>query len=154
MWVNCSMLNFVSGRDLLVHPVTEEGARGVTAYLPGSGEVCRVLSAKSFKITDLQWLEFVIIWPDLALKLCLKHVLYRVFSFLRYLLYYLIFLPLQVWYDVNTFQKHSGAQNLYIPVTMSSVCVFSLYSKWIRFFFVCVCVNKCLITCKLCFCLA
>jgi hypothetical protein len=29
----------VSGRDLLVHPVTEEGARGVTAYLPGKGEV-------------------------------------------------------------------------------------------------------------------
>lgn len=33
-----------SGRDLLVHPVTEEGARGVTAYLPGSGEVCGFLS--------------------------------------------------------------------------------------------------------------
>ncbi len=28
-----------AGRDLLVHPVTEEGARGVTAYLPGKDEV-------------------------------------------------------------------------------------------------------------------
>jgi len=27
------------GRDLLVHPVTEEGSRGVTAYLPGAEEV-------------------------------------------------------------------------------------------------------------------
>ncbi|KAA0709548.1 Neutral alpha-glucosidase AB [Triplophysa tibetana] len=58
---------FLLGRDLLVHPVTEEGARGVTAYLPGAGEV---------------------------------------------------------WYDVHTFQKHSGAQNLYIPVTLSSIPVF------------------------------
>uniref|UniRef100_A0A8C4ELN4 Glucosidase II alpha subunit b n=1 Tax=Dicentrarchus labrax TaxID=13489 RepID=A0A8C4ELN4_DICLA len=53
--------------DLLVHPVTEEGARGVTAYLPGKDEV---------------------------------------------------------WFDVHTFQKHNGAQNLYIPVTMSSIPVF------------------------------
>uniref|UniRef100_A0A8C2XB07 Glucosidase II alpha subunit n=1 Tax=Cyclopterus lumpus TaxID=8103 RepID=A0A8C2XB07_CYCLU len=30
---------FLIGRDLLVHPVTEEGARGVTAYLPGKDEV-------------------------------------------------------------------------------------------------------------------
>uniref|UniRef100_A0A8B9REY1 Glucosidase, alpha; neutral AB n=1 Tax=Astyanax mexicanus TaxID=7994 RepID=A0A8B9REY1_ASTMX len=29
-----------------------------------------------------------------------------------------------VWYDVHTFQKHNGAQNLYIPVTMSSIPVF------------------------------
>ncbi|XP_056135178.1 neutral alpha-glucosidase AB isoform X4 [Lampris incognitus] len=58
---------FLIGRDLLVHPVTEEGARGVTAYLPGKGEV---------------------------------------------------------WFDVHTFQKHNGAQNLYIPVTMSSIPVF------------------------------
>ncbi|KAG7464514.1 hypothetical protein MATL_G00166420 [Megalops atlanticus] len=58
---------FLLGRDLLVHPVTDEGARGVTAYLPGSTEV---------------------------------------------------------WYDVHTFQKHNGAQNLYIPVTMSSIPVF------------------------------
>lgn len=58
---------FLIGRDLLVHPVTEEGARGVTAYLPGKEEV---------------------------------------------------------WFDVNTFQKHNGAQNLYIPVTMSSIPVF------------------------------
>lgn len=29
----------------------------------------------------------------------------------------------QVWFDVHTFQKHNGAQNLYIPVTMSSVSV-------------------------------
>lgn len=28
-----------AGRDLLVHPVTEEGATGVTAYLPGKDEV-------------------------------------------------------------------------------------------------------------------
>lgn len=27
------------GKDLLVHPVTDEGATGVTAYLPGKGEV-------------------------------------------------------------------------------------------------------------------
>ncbi|KAJ4946512.1 hypothetical protein JOQ06_024178 [Pogonophryne albipinna] len=58
---------FLIGRDLLVHPVTEEGARGVTAYLPGKD---------------------------------------------------------QVWFDVHTFQKHNGAQNLYIPVTMSSIPVF------------------------------
>ncbi|XP_030224716.1 neutral alpha-glucosidase AB isoform X3 [Gadus morhua] len=58
---------FLLGRDLLVHPVTEEGARGVTAYLPGKGEV---------------------------------------------------------WFDVHTFQKHNGAQDLYIPVTMSSIPVF------------------------------
>lgn len=31
--------NSASGRDLLVHPVVEEGARGVTAYLPGKDEV-------------------------------------------------------------------------------------------------------------------
>uniref|UniRef100_A0A8C1KJB0 Glucosidase, alpha; neutral AB n=2 Tax=Cyprinus carpio TaxID=7962 RepID=A0A8C1KJB0_CYPCA len=29
-----------------------------------------------------------------------------------------------VWYDVHTFQKHNGAQNLYIPVTLSSIPVF------------------------------
>ncbi|XP_069036386.1 neutral alpha-glucosidase AB isoform X2 [Lepisosteus oculatus] len=58
---------FLLGRDLLVHPVTDEGARGVTAYLPGKG---------------------------------------------------------QVWYDVHTFQKHSGGQHLYIPVTLSSIPVF------------------------------
>uniref|UniRef100_A0A673WYI1 Glucosidase II alpha subunit n=1 Tax=Salmo trutta TaxID=8032 RepID=A0A673WYI1_SALTR len=58
---------FLLGRDLLVHPVTEEGASGVTAYLPGKGEV---------------------------------------------------------WFDVHTFQKHNGAQNLYIPVTISSIPVF------------------------------
>ncbi|XP_076015650.1 neutral alpha-glucosidase AB isoform X3 [Genypterus blacodes] len=58
---------FLIGKDLLVHPVTEEGARGVTAYLPGKDEV---------------------------------------------------------WFDVHTFQKHNGAQNLYIPVTMSSIPVF------------------------------
>uniref|UniRef100_A0A3Q3EL20 Glucosidase II alpha subunit b n=1 Tax=Labrus bergylta TaxID=56723 RepID=A0A3Q3EL20_9LABR len=29
-----------------------------------------------------------------------------------------------VWFDVHTFQKHNGAQNLYIPVTMSSIPVF------------------------------
>ncbi|XP_061644633.1 neutral alpha-glucosidase AB isoform X1 [Phyllopteryx taeniolatus] len=58
---------FLIGRDLLVHPVTEEGATGVTAYLPGKEEV---------------------------------------------------------WFDVNTFQKHNGGQNLYIPVTMRSIPVF------------------------------
>uniref|UniRef100_A0A8C7Z8X6 Glucosidase II alpha subunit b n=1 Tax=Oryzias sinensis TaxID=183150 RepID=A0A8C7Z8X6_9TELE len=30
---------FLIGQNLLVHPVTEEGARGVTAYLPGKEEV-------------------------------------------------------------------------------------------------------------------
>uniref|UniRef100_A0AAQ5ZFN6 Glycoside hydrolase family 31 N-terminal domain-containing protein n=1 Tax=Amphiprion ocellaris TaxID=80972 RepID=A0AAQ5ZFN6_AMPOC len=59
--------NSAAGRDLLVHPVTEEGARGVTAYLPGKDTV---------------------------------------------------------WFDIHTFQKHNGAQNLYIPVTMSSIPVF------------------------------
>uniref|UniRef100_A0A4W4GGK4 Neutral alpha-glucosidase AB n=1 Tax=Electrophorus electricus TaxID=8005 RepID=A0A4W4GGK4_ELEEL len=58
---------YLIGKDLLVHPVTDEGAKGVTAYLPGKGEI---------------------------------------------------------WYDVHTFQKHKGAQNLYIPVTMSSIPVF------------------------------
>ncbi|XP_068596792.1 neutral alpha-glucosidase AB [Brachionichthys hirsutus] len=58
---------FLIGRDLLVHPVTEEGSRGLTAYLPGKDAV---------------------------------------------------------WFDVHTFQKHNGAQNLYIPVTMSSIPVF------------------------------
>ncbi|XP_054648426.1 neutral alpha-glucosidase AB isoform X2 [Dunckerocampus dactyliophorus] len=58
---------FLIGGDLLVHPVTEEGATGVTAYLPGKEEV---------------------------------------------------------WFDVHTFQRHNGAQNLYIPVTMSSIPVF------------------------------
>lgn len=33
-WFKCA-----AGRDLLVHPVTEEGATGVTAYLPGKDEV-------------------------------------------------------------------------------------------------------------------
>lgn len=27
------------GKDLLVHPVTDEGAKNVTAYLPGKHEV-------------------------------------------------------------------------------------------------------------------
>ncbi|XP_066514405.1 neutral alpha-glucosidase AB isoform X2 [Hoplias malabaricus] len=58
---------YLLGRDLLVHPVTDEGAKGVTVYFPGKREV---------------------------------------------------------WYDVHTFQKHKGAQNLYIPVTMSSIPVF------------------------------
>uniref|UniRef100_A0A3B3CK28 Glucosidase II alpha subunit b n=2 Tax=Oryzias melastigma TaxID=30732 RepID=A0A3B3CK28_ORYME len=58
---------FLIGQNLLVHPVTEEGSRGVTAYLPGKEEV---------------------------------------------------------WFDIHTFQKHNGAQNLYIPVTMSSIPVF------------------------------
>uniref|UniRef100_A0A8C7JQD0 Glucosidase II alpha subunit a n=1 Tax=Oncorhynchus kisutch TaxID=8019 RepID=A0A8C7JQD0_ONCKI len=58
---------FLIGRDLLVHPVTDERSSGVTAYLPGNGEV---------------------------------------------------------WYDVHTFQRHDGAQNLSIPVTMSSIPVF------------------------------
>ncbi|XP_067293753.1 neutral alpha-glucosidase AB isoform X2 [Pseudorasbora parva] len=30
---------YLIGKDLLVHPVTDEGARGVTAYLPGKEEV-------------------------------------------------------------------------------------------------------------------
>ncbi|XP_053473680.1 neutral alpha-glucosidase AB-like isoform X1 [Ictalurus furcatus] len=58
---------YLIGKDLLVHPVTDEGAKSVTAYLPGKGEV---------------------------------------------------------WYDVHTFHKHEGAQNLHIPVTMSSIPVF------------------------------
>lgn len=30
---------YFTGKDLLVHPVTEEGATSVTAYLPGKDEV-------------------------------------------------------------------------------------------------------------------
>ncbi|XP_039616684.1 neutral alpha-glucosidase AB isoform X2 [Polypterus senegalus] len=58
---------FMLGNALLVHPVAEEGSRGVTAYLPGTGEV---------------------------------------------------------WYDVRSFQKYIAPQQLYIPVTMSSIPVF------------------------------
>uniref|UniRef100_A0A674MHA5 Neutral alpha-glucosidase AB n=1 Tax=Takifugu rubripes TaxID=31033 RepID=A0A674MHA5_TAKRU len=58
---------FLIGKDLLVHPVTEEGVTSVTAYLPGKDEV---------------------------------------------------------WYDIHTFKKHNGGQNLYIPVTISSIPVF------------------------------
>ncbi|XP_043931311.1 neutral alpha-glucosidase AB-like [Protopterus annectens] len=32
-------VSFCGGRALLVHPVTEQGARGVQVYLPGNGEV-------------------------------------------------------------------------------------------------------------------
>uniref|UniRef100_A0A672TDA0 Glucosidase II alpha subunit n=1 Tax=Sinocyclocheilus grahami TaxID=75366 RepID=A0A672TDA0_SINGR len=41
------------------------------------------------------------------------------YSFLFFFFFYF-----QVWYDVHTFQKHNGAQNLYIPVTLSSIPVF------------------------------
>ncbi|XP_065140489.2 neutral alpha-glucosidase AB isoform X2 [Paramisgurnus dabryanus] len=58
---------YLLGKDLLVHPVTDEGATGVTVYLPGKDEV---------------------------------------------------------WFDVHTFEKHSGALSLYIPVTMSTIPVF------------------------------
>lgn len=35
------------------------------------------------------------------------------------------FLCFQVWFDIHTFKKHNGGQNLYIPVTISSVrCLF------------------------------
>lgn len=47
---------FAAGRDLLVHPVTEEGARGVTAYLPGKDEVrerCFNTSSFLFDIVSL-----------------------------------------------------------------------------------------------------
>uniref|UniRef100_A0A674P1T4 Glucosidase II alpha subunit n=1 Tax=Takifugu rubripes TaxID=31033 RepID=A0A674P1T4_TAKRU len=30
----------------------------------------------------------------------------------------------EVWYDIHTFKKHNGGQNLYIPVTISSIPVF------------------------------
>lgn len=33
------IIALAAGRDLLVHPVTEEGATSVTAYLPGKDEV-------------------------------------------------------------------------------------------------------------------
>ncbi|XP_057213829.1 neutral alpha-glucosidase AB isoform X2 [Triplophysa rosa] len=58
---------YLLGKDLLVHPVTDEGAKGITVYLPG------------------------------------KH---------------------EVWFDVHTFEKHAGAQSLYMPVAMSSIPVF------------------------------
>jgi len=42
----------------------------------------------------------------------------------------LVFLVhIQVWYDVHTFQKHNGMQNLYIPVTLSSVRGFPCFKK-------------------------
>uniref|UniRef100_A0A8C2JBT1 Glucosidase, alpha; neutral AB n=1 Tax=Cyprinus carpio TaxID=7962 RepID=A0A8C2JBT1_CYPCA len=46
-----------------------------------------------------------------------ESVIYNVFCFL-------LFRQRFVWYDVHTFQKHNGAQNLYIPVTLSSIPVF------------------------------
>uniref|UniRef100_A0A8C3CCD9 Glucosidase II alpha subunit n=1 Tax=Cairina moschata TaxID=8855 RepID=A0A8C3CCD9_CAIMO len=58
---------YLIDRALLVHPVTEQGARGVQVYLPGKGEV---------------------------------------------------------WYDVDSHQKHHAPQTLYVPVTMSSIPVY------------------------------
>ncbi|XP_023700696.2 neutral alpha-glucosidase AB-like isoform X1 [Paramormyrops kingsleyae] len=58
---------FLLGRHLLVHPVTEQGSQGVSVYLPGVGEV---------------------------------------------------------WYDAHTFRRHDGDQNLFVPVTLSSIPVF------------------------------
>lgn len=76
------------GKDLLVHPVTAEGAKDVTVYLPGKHEVM----LKSSRSSDNA------LWSlTLALNL------------------------FQVWFDVRSFEKHGGAQSLYIPVTMSSV---------------------------------
>lgn len=86
------LLRCAAGRDLLVHPVTEEGARGVTAYLPGKDEVRWYLKATNLSYTMCRCLF-------LPVCLCVS----------------------QVWFDVHTFQKHNGAQNLYIPVTLSSV---------------------------------
>lgn len=34
-----------TGKDILVHPVTEEGATSVTAYLPGKDEVSAIIAA-------------------------------------------------------------------------------------------------------------
>lgn len=36
-------------------------------------------------------------------------------------LWWVHFLCFQVWFDIHTFKKHNGGQNLYIPVTISSV---------------------------------
>lgn len=48
---------------------------------------------------------------------------------------HLVFLIyIQVWYDVHTFQKHNGVQNLYIPVTLSSVRGFPCSKKRKRMF--------------------
>ncbi len=41
------------GKDLLVHPVTDEGAAGVTAYLPGKGEVMCFLT-----LNGTVWMDF------------------------------------------------------------------------------------------------
>lgn len=79
-------------RALLVHPVTEQGARGVQVYLPGKGEV-------SFG-GGLQALGGVLgVQPPPPTSLWYP----------------------QVWYDVTSHQKHHAPQTLYVPVTMSSV---------------------------------
>uniref|UniRef100_A0A671RCZ9 Neutral alpha-glucosidase AB-like n=1 Tax=Sinocyclocheilus anshuiensis TaxID=1608454 RepID=A0A671RCZ9_9TELE len=47
---------YLIGKDLLVHPVTDEGATGVTAYLPGKGEV---MSKSCFSVLYLYFLCLV-----------------------------------------------------------------------------------------------
>lgn len=87
-----------AGKDLLVHPVTEEGATGVTAYLPGKDEVSGAADCGR-----------VVIWTEVV-----------VFPFLTHW-FLCLFYVLQIWYDFFTYKKHNGGQNLYIPVTISSV---------------------------------
>lgn len=85
-----------AGRDLLVHPVTEEGATSVTAYLPGKDEV-RGAADSGCIWTVVLVVPFFTHW-----SLCFFYVL-------------------QIWYDFFTYKKHNGGQNLYIPVTISTV---------------------------------
>lgn len=109
--------------------MTEEGARGVTAYLPGKNEVrvenpCHCISnvpqtVRCSSVFQYPLLTNVFSWSNHALP----------------------FFPVsQVWFDVNTFQKHNGAQNLYIPVTMSSVCFTYTYT-WDLFCSI-ICIRK------------
>uniref|UniRef100_A0A9J8A2W9 Neutral alpha-glucosidase AB n=2 Tax=Cyprinus carpio TaxID=7962 RepID=A0A9J8A2W9_CYPCA len=41
---------YLIGKDLLVHPVTDEGATGVTAYLPGKGEVMFSIKSQTLSL--------------------------------------------------------------------------------------------------------
>lgn len=89
-----------AGRDLLVHPVTEEGATGVTAYLPGKDEV-RGAADCGCVVVGTEVLVFLFFGSLVSL--------------------FFFFHVLQIWYDFFTYKKHNGGQNLYIPVTVSSV---------------------------------
>lgn len=104
LWFLFLLMHFLlrKGKDLLVHPVTDEGSRGVTAYLPGNGEVslCTFIYWGK-QMCDVCLLLFTESWQRWLNDNC--------------------FSSTQVWYDVHTYKKHQGNQNLYIPVTMNTV---------------------------------